>query len=129
MSSPFGGLLFLKSPGTSGCSITVSLHHVVLTPTYDLNDSKRAINWHHRQHHAQGLWADIASRYMVFNLPSKSVLHMTSTQLDDALQFWDSVLLAHHDLRGTKPTHRERVVSDVKPRTGYMRKRIQSFYI
>lgn len=122
MRSPYGGLLFLESPDASGCSITVSLHHVVLTPTYDLTDSKRATNWRHRQHHAQGTWTDIAGRHIVLNLPAASVLNLTSTQLNAALHFWDSVILACHNLRGTKPIHRERIVPDIQPSVGYMRK-------
>jgi hypothetical protein len=124
MSSAFGGLLFLQSPEGESNSITVILHHVVLTPTYDIMDPNRAQLWQYRRHHAQGLWADIAGRYIVFNLPSKSVIHLNHTQLDRALQFWDSIILAHHDLRGTKPTHRERIVCDEQPSAGYMRKNI-----
>ena len=62
--------------------------------------------------------------YMAFNIPSSSVVNMRDTQVEDALRFWDSAILAHHDLRGTKPTRRERVVSDVQPILGYMRKHI-----
>ncbi|CAF1425627.1 unnamed protein product [Adineta ricciae] len=120
MSSQYGGLLFLESPDASGCSITVSLHNIILSPTYDLTNAQRAVNWRHRQRHAQGTWTDIAGRHIVFNLPSRSVLNLTKTQLDAALQFWDSVILASHNLRGTKPTHRERIVADIQPSVGYM---------
>jgi len=122
MSSAFGGLLFLQSSGGESSSITVNLHHVVLTLTYDLTDPNRAQVWHYRRHHASGLWADIAGQYIVFNLPTKSVIHLSNTELDRALQFWDSIVLAHHDLRGTKPTNRERIVCDEQPSAGYMRK-------
>ena len=125
MSSAFGGLLFLESPEGQSNSIAVRLHHVVLTPTYDLTDPNRSTKWHHQRHYAQGLWADIAGQHIVFNVPSKSVLHFDSTQLDEVLQFWDSVVLAHHELRGTEPKHRERVVCDEQPSLGYMRKNIQ----
>lgn len=109
----YGGLVFLQSPDASECSITVSLNNVVLTPTYDLADPNRITNWQYRQRNAQGLWADLAGHYIAFNIPSKSVLHLTSTQLEDVLSYFDSAVLAHHDLRGTKPTFRERVVQDV----------------
>jgi hypothetical protein len=96
----------------------------VLAPTYDLTDPNRAQVWKYRCHHASGLWADIAGRYIVFNLPSKSVIHLSSSELDRALQFWDSIVLAHHDLRGTTPIKRERIVCDEQPSVGYMRKNI-----
>lgn len=122
LSSAFGGLLFLESPEGESNSIKVRLHHVVLTPMYDLTDPNRESNWQYQRRDAQGLWADIAGRHIVFNLPSKNVLHMESAQLDRALQFWDTVVLAHHELRGTKPTSRERIVRDEQPSIGYMRK-------
>ncbi|CAF1376311.1 unnamed protein product [Rotaria sordida] len=120
LSSAFGGLLFLESPDGDMNSITVRLHHVILTPTYDLTDPNRTITWQSRRHHAQGLWADIAGRHIVFNVPSQSVLHLDSNQLDRVLQFWDAVVLAHHELRGTEPKHRERIVCDEQPSFGYM---------
>jgi len=130
MNSAFGGLLFLQSPEGESSSITVNLHHVVLTPTYDITDPNRAQLWQYRRHNAPGLWGDIAGRYIVFNVPAKSVTHLNNTQLDRALQFWDSIILAHHDLRGTKPIHRERIVCDEQPSLGYMRKNkyFYSFY-
>lgn len=121
MSSAFGGLLFLQSPTGSSNSITCVLHGVVLTPTYDLTDPNRAAVWKYKKSHAPGLWADIAGKHIVFNLPSKSVLHLDTHHLDRALRFWDSIVLAHHDLRGTKPKHRERIVCDEQPSAGYMR--------
>ncbi|CAF3443400.1 unnamed protein product [Rotaria socialis] len=120
MSSAFGGLIFLQSPNGESNSITVRLHHVVLTLTYDSMDPNRVANWQHRRHHARGLWADIAGQHIVLNLPSKSLRHLKSTQLDEVLLFWDSVVLAHHELRGTKPKHRERIVCDEQPSAGYM---------
>jgi hypothetical protein len=122
MNSAFGGLLFLQSPEGESSSIRVNIHHVVLTPTYDLTDPNRAELWEYKRSDAEGLWADIAGQYIVFNLPSKSVVHLQSAQLDRALQFWDSIVLAHHDLRGTTPIHRERIVCDEQPSAGYMRK-------
>ncbi|CAF3768377.1 unnamed protein product [Rotaria sp. Silwood1] len=123
MSSAFGGLLFLQSPDGESNSITVCLHHVVLTPTYDLTDPDRETAWQDR-HQYDGLWADIAGKHIVFNLPSKSIRDLDSTQLDQALQFWDTVVLAHHELRGTTPKKRERIVCDEQPSVGYMRKNI-----
>jgi len=122
MNSAFGGLLFLQSPEGESSSIRVNIHHVVLTPTYDLTDPNRAELWEYKRSDAEGLWADIAGQYIVFNVPSKSVVHLQSAQLDRALQFWDSIVLAHHDLRGTTPIRRERIVCDEQPSAGYMRK-------
>ena len=121
MNSAFGGLLFLESPVGGINSITVSVHHVVLTPTYDRTDPNRVQAWEYKRAYAAGLWADLAGRYIVFNLPSKSILHLDHAQLDRALRFWDSIVLAHHELRGTKPTSRERIVCDEQPSVGYMR--------
>lgn len=122
ISSAFGGLLFLQSPDESVNSITVNIHRVVLTPTYQLKDSDRVETWQYQQEHAQGLWADISGNYIVFNLPSTSVKHLDSAYLDKVLEFWDSVILAQHDLVGTQPKHRERIVCDVQPTMGYMRR-------
>ena len=96
---------------------------MVPTPTYDLTDPGRADIWKYKCSHAPGLWADLAGQYIVFNLPSKSVAHLKPEQLDRALKFWDSIVLAHHDLRGTKPIHRERIVCDEQPSACYMRKK------
>ena len=124
MCSPHGGLLFLQSSTNSSCSISVSLKNVVLTPSYNLADPNRAGTWEQKRKTSEGLWADMSGIYMAFNIPSSSVVNMRDTQVEDALRFWDSVILAHHDLRGTKSTRGERVVSDVQPVLGYMRKHI-----
>ena len=121
MNSAFGGLLFLHSPNDEPSSITVNLHHVVLSPTYDLTDPNRAQLWQYRRQEAAGLWADIAGEYIVFNVPRKKIVHLDHKQLDRALKFWDSIVLAHHELRGTKPRNRERVVCDEQTSAGYMR--------
>ncbi|CAF3700216.1 unnamed protein product [Rotaria socialis] len=120
LSSAFGGLLFLESPKGEMNSITVHLHNVVVTPTYDLVDPNRAAKWEYQRQNTQGLWADIAGRHIVFNIPSKSVRHLDANELDQVLQFWDSIVLAHHELRGTEPTYRERIVCDEQPSIGYM---------
>ncbi|CAF0805804.1 unnamed protein product [Rotaria sordida] len=120
MSSAFGGLLFLESSTGESNSISVRLQNVVLTPTYDLMDSDRVERWEDLRVRAQGLWTDIAGQYIVFNLPSQSVRHLDSAELDRALRFYDSVVVAHHELRGTTPGRRERIVSDEQPSAGYM---------
>ncbi|CAF3368235.1 unnamed protein product [Rotaria socialis] len=120
INSAFGGLLFFQSPEGGPSSITVTFHHVVLAPTYDVTELNHAALWEYRRSRAQGLWADIAGRHIVFNLPCKSVVHLKSTELHEVLEFWDAIILAHHDLRGTKPTRRERVVCDEQPSLGYM---------
>jgi hypothetical protein len=125
--SAFGGLLFLESPEEGSSSITVNIHQVVLTPIYQLSDSNRAETWQYQQENAQGLWADIAGNYIVFNIPSTSVRQLDSAQLDRVLEYWDSVVLTHHDLAGTEPKRRERIVCDEQPSAGYMRK-INSLY-
>jgi hypothetical protein len=86
-------------------------------------DPYREITWQDRRQH-EGLWADIASKHIVFNLPSKSVRDLDSDQLNEVLEFWDTVVLAHHELRGTTPKQRERIVCDEQPSVGYMRKNI-----
>ncbi|CAF4621799.1 unnamed protein product [Rotaria sp. Silwood1] len=120
MSSAFGGLLFLESPAVELNSISVSIKNVVLTPAYDIMDPNRDKHWDDLRVRAQGIWADIAGQYIVFNLPSQSVRDLNSAQLDRALRFWDTVVLTHHDLRGTTPVRRERIVCDEQPVTGYM---------
>ena len=117
------GYFFFKVLKVNQIRLRFNLHHVVLTPTYDTTDPNRVELWEYKRSHAAGLWADIAGRYIVFNLPSKSVVHLNSAQLDRALKFWDSIVLAHHDLRGTHPVRRERIVCDEQPSAGYMRKK------
>jgi hypothetical protein len=41
---------------------------------------------------------------------------------------WDSAVLAHHDLLGTKPTHREGIVCDEQVSVGYMRQFYYNIY-
>ena len=122
MCSAFGGLLFLESPEEGASLIMVNVHRVVLAPCYQLSEENRAETWNYQRENAQGLWTDIAGEYIVFNLPSTSVRELTSEQLDRALAFWDKIILAHHDLIGTQPTRRERIVCDEQPSAGYMRK-------
>jgi hypothetical protein len=55
MCSAFGGLLFLESPETGSSSITVNIHQVVLTVTYNLSDPNRMETWQYQQENAQGL--------------------------------------------------------------------------
>ncbi|CAF1043285.1 unnamed protein product [Didymodactylos carnosus] len=116
MYSAYGGLLFLQSSEGNN-NISIQIHHVVQAPVYDLNDPDRKQKWKH-QRQTDGLWADIAGRHIVFNLPSASVVHIDD--FDPVLEFWDRIILAHHELRGTKPTRRERVVCDEQPSAGYM---------
>jgi len=127
MCSAFGGLLFLESPEEGSSSITVNIHRAVLAPCYNLADDNRAETWEYQQENAQGLWADIAGNHIVFNVPSTSIRQLNSAQLDKVLEYWDSVVLAHHDLAGTEPKIRERIVCDEQPSVGYMRK-INSLY-
>jgi hypothetical protein len=122
MCSAFGGLLFLESPDEGSNSITVNIHQAVLAPCYNLSDDNRAEKWEDQQENAQGLWADIAGNHIVFNVPSTSIRQLNSAQLDKVLEYWDSVVLAHHDLAGTEPKVRERIVCDEQPTNGYMRK-------
>lgn len=118
--SAFGGLLFLESPEGNSSMITVNISRVVLAPCYHIADENRVESWTFQRENAQGLWADIAGNYIVFNVPSTSIREIGSEQLDRALNYWDKVVLAHHELLGTQPTHRERIVCDEQPSAGYM---------
>lgn len=120
--SAFGGLLFLESFNHDHHSITLRLRNVVVTPMYDVKNSDRQSSWEKKHRHSHGLWADIAGEHIIFNLPTQSIRHMNSQQLDEILKFWDSVVLAHHNIRNTKPDRRERIVCDEQISCGYMRK-------
>jgi len=128
LSSAFGGLLFLESPEANSSVITVSISRVVLAPCYNTADANRAQTWPFQQANAQGLWADIAGKYIIFNVPSTSIRKINSEELDRALNHWDNVVLAHHRLVGTKPTRRERIVCDEQPSHGYMRRMMMKEY-
>ncbi|CAF1104715.1 unnamed protein product [Rotaria sordida] len=121
MSSAFGGLLFLESPAGESNSISVSLQNVVLTPTYDLMDSDRVERWEDLRVRAQSLWTEILLANTLFSIfRRKAYAHLDCVELDRALRFYDSVVVAHHELRGTTPGRRERIVSDEQPSAANM---------
>lgn len=126
--SPYGGLLFFEGPKVRSGSIRAQISSVVLAPSYDLDDPNRAEKWKDMQSNAPGLWANIAGRYIVFNFPSKSVLHMSDQELDQILEIWDAVVVAHNDLRGTSIDFKQRIVCDEQASAGYMRKLRRNFF-
>ena len=121
LSSPFGGLIYLRSHKEthSHSVIDVELHNAVPAPHFDLKDPESVHNWKVRRD-APGLWADLSGEFITITLPSSSI-----REIDDpskVMRLWDKVVLAHHNLRGTSATggRREWVVTDEQPVAGYM---------
>lgn len=58
----------------------------------------------------------------MFTFPSKSIRNLSFAQLKGALEFWDSVLESHFELRGDSPYENRKhwVVADEQPAAGYM---------
>ncbi len=53
-------------------------------------------------------------------MPSSSIRDILNA--DEIVQYWDKVMIAHHQLRGTDPKNfkRERIIADLQPMIGYM---------
>ena len=86
-------------------------------PLFKLDDPESVRSWPKRRL-APGLWADVMGEHITITLPATSV-----RQLDDltaVMRTWDSVVRAHHELRGTDPRlhRREWVVTDEQPSAG-----------
>lgn len=119
INSCFGGLITLVSPNKSISSISLNISNFVSSPFFDLRDDDSVDNWTENRN-LSGLWANISGKYVTITLPSTSV-----KCLDDpapAVQFFDELLLAYHDLRGTDISEfrREWIVTDEQPSAGYM---------
>ena len=96
LTSPVGGQLYLRCPEQS--EITLRLGNVVESPLFILDDERSCDMWTSRRQ-APGLWADIVGRHIRFTFPSGTI-----RELDDpsaALETWDTLLEAYHELRGT----------------------------
>ncbi|XP_078696217.1 TRPM8 channel-associated factor 1-like isoform X1 [Branchiostoma floridae x Branchiostoma belcheri] len=116
--SPYGGNIYLESPEYPS-ELTIMIENVVEAPCFDLTKPETVDNW---QVGCQlpGLWAELAGRHVIFTLPSTCL--RDGFNPTEMLLFWDKVVQAHHDLRGTDLSdyRRERVVADRQPCAGYM---------
>jgi hypothetical protein len=113
ISSAFGGIVYLDSP-KGNSTLKIKLENVIEIPYYDLNKPETIKNWN-KNSHAPGLWAELCGKNICFTVPSDTIRHINDPS--DALMFWDSIVAANHELRGTdvKNTWRERVIIDVQP--------------
>ena len=118
--SPFGGLIYLKSP-TGKSMIKLRVSNVVETPYFDLKNENCLANWKVGRR-APGPWADIEGKYIRFTLPSTSIRAMKGRDLEKVMTLWDKVIATNHDLRGTDVTaHRgEWIVADLQISAGAM---------
>ncbi|XP_066296501.1 TRPM8 channel-associated factor 1-like [Branchiostoma lanceolatum] len=116
--SPYGGNIYLESPQEPSL-LCITLENVVEAPCFDLTEPETVNNWQ-MSCQSPGLWAELAGRHIIFTLPSTCL--RDGFNPTEMLVFWDKVVQAHHDLRGTDPSDfaRERVVADRQPCAGYM---------
>ncbi|KAI8479632.1 hypothetical protein Bbelb_426500 [Branchiostoma belcheri] len=116
--SPYGGNIYLESPEYPS-ELTIMIENVVEAPCFDLTKPETVDNWQ-VSCQSPGLWAELAGRHVIFTLPSTCL--RDGFNPTEMLLFWDKVVQAHHDLRGTEPSdyRRERVVADRQPCAGYM---------
>ncbi|KAK6176555.1 hypothetical protein SNE40_014817 [Patella caerulea] len=116
--TPFGGLLYVRSPRYKG-RLVLHVRNVVQAPYFDLTRPETINNWHENRQ-APGLWADICGQHIVFTLPSSSIRNIEDPR--PALETLDLVVRAHHHLRGSDPNtiHREWIVTDIQPAGGHM---------
>ena len=114
VSTPYGGLLYIMSPNKSS-KITLQVSGIVEAPSFDLRNPVTAENWDTIKT-APGLWTDISGHWFRITVPSSSVRDLINPT--ELMQVWDQVILANHDLRGTKPHRREWLVTDVQPVVG-----------
>ena len=139
--SPYGGLVFFESPANCGeikvnqrvsfypvCASLVYqiyllkkvvLSNVVEAPLFDLTSAQSVRDWPRRRY-SVGIWAELAGRCIIFTTKSEHVRHLDDPR--ELLEFWDSVVEAHHRLRGSRVDkyRRERVTSDVQISCGYL---------
>ncbi len=115
IASPWGGAVYLV-PGAG--TLRARVEGAVEAPLFALGDPQSAERWSERRA-APGPWAELVGRHLAISLPSESIRN-----LDDpapALEYWDSVVLAHCELGGTPPPARpERFVADAQISAGYM---------
>ena len=72
MLSPFGGLVYLKSPNNSTDEVSVTLKNVMKAPYFDVKVPGTITNWETAKKEP-GLWADICGEALRITLPSSSI--------------------------------------------------------
>ncbi len=114
VATPFGGPVYLVAP-KAGVPLEVQVGGAVRAPFHRLGVES---DWSERRL-AAGPWAELEGRHVVLSVPSESV-----RALEDPgalLEFWDAVLVSHHELSGEPlPARKERFVADVQISAGYM---------
>jgi hypothetical protein len=68
LSSPFGGLIYLVSPENGG-EINIVLSNIVESPYFDLLRPETRSDWNRRKD-ADGIWAELAGRHIIFSTVS-----------------------------------------------------------
>jgi hypothetical protein len=113
ISSAFGGTIYLDSP-KGNSTLKIKLENVIEIPYYDLNKAETIKNWN-KNSNSPGLWAELCGKYICFTVPSNTIRHLNDPF--EGLMFWDSIVAANHELRGTdvKNTWRQRIVIDAQP--------------
>ena len=70
VSSQYGGLVYLVSPDYGG-KIKIFLSNIVESPFFDLIQPETINDWNRRKQ-ANGLWAELAGKYIIFSVVSLS---------------------------------------------------------
>ena len=122
ISSPFGGLVYLKSPNVPSLHIEVKLENVVDSPQFRTAKGDEGKQIWEKSRRFPGLWADIAGELVTITLRAANVRHLEFEALTSVMKTWDKVVRLHNDLRGTNVSEirREWFVTDEQPVIGYM---------
>jgi hypothetical protein len=111
--SPYGGLIYLVSSGSS-TSITVELGNVVKAAFYDINNPSIS----HWDVNAPAPIAEIQGAYLTMSVPITAIKNLADPK--PVAEYWDKIVERFYDLRTTPIQRRERFVADIEIGGGYM---------
>jgi hypothetical protein len=118
--SPYGGLLLLNIPDTTGLKqLRLKVQGVVQAPKFQLGKTSLAA-WRQTIRQYPAPWAELVSDNVSLTVPSASI--RTLNDPDKVLAFWDAVLATDAKLAAlpTARRHPERIIVDQEVAYGYM---------
>ncbi|CAF0709194.1 unnamed protein product [Brachionus calyciflorus] len=118
ITSAFGGLIYLESP-KGNSTLKLKFDSVVQAPHFDVTIPETLRNWTENSQ-ASSPWAELSGKYVSICVPSASIRKLKNPS--GALNIWDQIIKANHDLRGTnvENTWRERIVVDIQPNGNFI---------
>ncbi|NNE98664.1 MAG: hypothetical protein HKN25_06555 [Pyrinomonadaceae bacterium] len=120
LSNPFGGLIYITTPGRSSLGATrISFHGVIRAPSFEYGVDSLS-EWKSRIRKYPAPWAELVSDNVVLTIPSE-----TMRRIEDPvslMRYWNRVLDLTADLAviPRKRERPERIVTDKQISAGYM---------